>query len=235
MIKFLKNIPEVMAVMSEREDGSMKLFKESGLNWENRARFFAKIGVGENNVVSAEIVHGTKVEIVDSTSAEIVSGADGIVTNDKNIFLAVTVADCIPVYFYDSERKVIGLAHAGWRGIVNGVIGNTVEKISELGGAPDDLKIAFGPGINVCHFEIKADVLDKFSDYPKFVVKRDGKIFVNLKGIIKKQLTALQIKSENIEDSSECTFENNRYFSFRRDRPETIEAMVAVIGLASID
>ena len=133
MIKFFENIPEVVAVMSEREDGSMKLFRDNNLNLENRANFFEKIGIGKNKIIAAEIVHGTTVAIVDRASAGIILGADGVVTKDENIFLSVTVADCIPVYFYDTENKIIGLVHAGWRGIVGGIIENAVKEILDLG------------------------------------------------------------------------------------------------------
>lgn len=223
-------MPEVWAMMSEREDGSMKLFKNSGLNLENRAKFFEKIGIDKDRVIAAEIVHGTKVEVVDSSSPRFVLEADGLVTEDENIFLSITVADCIPVYFYEPGNKIFGILHCGWRSIVGGIIKNGIEKVVNLGGKVENLKVALEPGINKCHFEIGKDVLDKFKEYLEYIERRDEKIFVDLKGIIKKQLADFGIKIENIEDNPECTFESERYFSFRRDKTEPIEAMVAVIG-----
>ena len=231
MIKFFENIPELTAVMSEREDGSMKLFKDSSLNLENRARFFKKIGIIKNKIIAAEIVNGTNVEIVDNASPEIIPGTDGLVTNDKNTVLSITVADCIPVYFYEPEHKIIAIVHCGWWGIVGEIIKKAIEKISELGGRAESLKVALGPGINKCHFEIKEDVLDKFSNYPEFVIRREDKIFVDLRGMIGRQLNDANINLKNLEDNNECTVENNRYFSFRRDKPKVIEAMVVVISL----
>lgn len=234
MIKFFENIPEVLAVMSERGDGSMKLFKDSDLNLENRMNFFERIGVDKNKVIAAEIVHSANVGIVNSVSSEVISGADGLVTRNKNVFLSVTVADCIPVYFYEPKHQIVALAHCGWRGIVGGIIKNTLEKIQELGGKNENLKIALGPGINNCHFEIQKDVLDEFSAYPEFVIRREEKIFVDLKGIIEKRLVELGINPESIENNNDCTMENDRYFSFRRDKPEKTEAMVAIIGMKNI-
>lgn len=235
MISFFTKFPELLALMSEREDGSMKLFAGSGLNLENRKRFFQKIGISKNKIIAAEIVHGNKVEIVDDASSEMILGADGLVTKSGSIFLSITIADCIPVYFYEPQQKIIGIAHCGWRGIIAGVAENTVEKIIELGGNIENIEIAFGPGINVCHFEIQDDVLNKFNDYPEFTIRKDEKIFVDLKGIIKKQLGNLNIAFENIEDNEECTMESDRYFSFRRDKPEKVEAMIAVIGMGKKD
>jgi polyphenol oxidase len=230
MIKFFEKYPEILAVMSEREDGSMKLLKDSDLNLENRKRFFDKIGVGERKIVAAEIVHGATVEVVDSSSPEIILGADALVTLDKNIFLSITVADCIPVYFYEPKNGFFGIAHCGWRSIVEGIIKNIIEKFVELGGRMENLQVALGPGINQCHFEIKEDVLDKFKKYPEFIDKRSGAYFVDLKGIIKKQLTECDVDSENVENNEDCVFENKRYFSYRRDKTDPVEAMVAVIG-----
>lgn len=230
MIKFFENGPGALAVMSEREDGSMKLSEGSSSSLKNRKIFFAKIGIAENRVIAAEIVHGTKVTLVDSSSPEFIPGADGLVTKGVNIFLSVTVADCIPVYLYEPEQKIIGILHCGWRGIVGGIIEKAMDTILDMDGKAENLKIALGPGINSCHFEIQEDVLDRFIGYSEFVIEREGKIFVDLKGIMKKQAEAFGVKLENIEDSDECTFESDRYFSYRRDKPETVESMVAIIG-----
>lgn len=232
MLKFFEKYPEVLAVMSEREDGSMKLFKDNELNLENRNKLFEKIGIDKNSVVAAEIVHGVNISVVDNSDVKIVLEVDGLATNKQNIFLSITVADCVPVYFYEPKSNIIALAHCGWRGIAQNIIKNTLEKIENLGGKVQNIEVALGPGIKKCHFEIKEDILNQFKKYPNFIEKRDSKIFIDLKGIIRKQLIELRIKLENIEESDECTFENsNKYFSYRRDNPEVIEAMAAIIGI----
>lgn len=217
--------------MSEKQDGSMKLFKDDSANMENRNKFFKSVDIDSGQVISAGIANGTNVKIVFANSPKIIYEADGLVTNDKNTFLSITTADCIPVYFYEPENGISGIAHCGWRGVIDGIIKNTLNKIFELGGKTENLAVALGPGICKDHFEIKEDALDKFSDYPEFVIRSNGKIFVDLKGIIKKQLGDFKIKSEKIEDNPECTFESGKYFSFRRDKPEAVEAMIAVIGI----
>ena len=211
----------------------MKLVKGSDLNSGNRARFFARFS--PKKIVSAELVHGSKIEVVDKNSAEIIDGVDGLITQDPSVLLSITVADCIPVFFYESHRGIIGLVHSGWRGTVAGVAEAAVKAIITLGGDPDKLVVALGPGINVCHFEIQADVLEKFSAYPDSIVHRDGRVFVDLKSIIIEQLTSFGIKPTNIENHLDCTMEGDRYFSFRRDKPEIVETMAAVIGLVEGD
>lgn len=230
MIKFLKNKKNILALMSEREDGSMKLFRDNR-NKRNRDNFFRKIKVDRKNVISAEIVHGSKVGIVTKKSPKIIKGADALVTKE-NLFLTVTIADCIPVYFCDEKNKIIGLAHAGWRGIVSGIIKNTLDKFLKIGGDVTKIKIILGPGIKKCHFEIKDDILINFNNYREFIFQRNGKIKIDLFEIIQKQLLDLGVKNRNIFISKECTFENKRrYFSYRRDKPMQIEAMMAIIGM----
>lgn len=230
MIKFFEKYPEIIAVMSEKQDGSMKLFKDGDVNLDNRNNFFRSIGINSNQVISAGIANRTNVKIVSANNPKIIYETDGLITNDKNIFLSITVADCVPAYFYEPKNGILGITHCGWRGVAGGIMENTLDKIFELGGKAENIAVVVGPGICKKHFEIKEDALNKFRSYPEFIIRSDDRIFIDLKGIIKKQLGNFQIKSEKIEDNPECTFENNKYFSFRRDKPKIIEAMVAIIG-----
>jgi polyphenol oxidase len=233
MLTFFQQFPEVRAVMSEKEDGSMKVFVERPEeNMENREKFFAKQGIEVNRAVSAELVHKTKVVVIDDVSQSIISGADALVTKEKNIFLSVTVADCLPVFFYDPVAKVIGITHAGWRGLIDGVIDKTLETLKNCGAQTENIFAAFGPSIRECHFEIQADILPQFAKYEKYIFERDGKTFVDLEGIAKNQLQAAGIQEMNIETSSLCTFcEKEKFFSYRRDKPEKLQVMLAVIGM----
>lgn len=232
MLKFFEQFPNLVAVMSEKEDGSMKIIFDEVVgkkNQENRKAFFEKIGIDGDAVISADLVHGNHVEVVSDIETKIISKTDALVTEEKNVFLAVTVADCVPVFFHEKEKGIVAVAHAGWKGIVGNILKNTTDEISSLGGNVDDLFVAFGPGINKCHFEIKDDVLEMFADYNEFIIKRESKMFVDIKGIIKKQLAGLGIKASNIENNQTCTFEAKNLFSFRKDK--TADRMIALIGI----
>ena len=93
--------------------------------------------------------------------------------------------------------------------------------------------VGIGPGIGPCHFEVQDDVLERFREfYEEALARRDGKTFLDLKRIARRQLVNLGLKEESIEASPECTFcLEEKYFSARRDKPGKTEAMVAVIGL----
>ena len=236
MLEFFTQFPELIVIMSEKEDGSMKIFKDGeigDINQKNRQIFFEKSGINDNAVISANLVHGNHVEVVAGVDIKIIPETDALITKESKILLAVTIADCVPVFFYEKERGIIALAHAGWRGVVGNILKNTVEEISKIGGDVNNLYVALGPGINECHFEIKEDVLGMFANYSESIVKRDGKIFVNLKGIIIKQLIGLGIKEVNIENNETCTFEAENLFSYRRSNAQSSDSMIALIGFKS--
>jgi polyphenol oxidase len=209
----------------------MRLAGNDENNLHNREGFFSKAGIKSGNVVSALLSHSVSVKKISDNNIQIIPEVDALVTPEKNIYLSVTAADCIPVFFYEPQSKIIGIAHAGWRGIVGGIIINTFNEIKKLGGMARDLQIAMGPGINACHFDIKPENIEKYHDYPEYVIRKNDKIFVDLKGIIEKQLMDCGVKKENIENNNDCTFANKKYFSYRRDKPKNIEAMMAVIGI----
>lgn len=236
MFEFFEKNPEIFAIMSEKSDGSMKVLPEGKVakqNRINREKFFRKNKIDPNSVVIADLVHGNNVEIVTENGPRMISRADGLVTKQNGCFLAVTIADCVPIFFYEKKAEIFGIAHASWKGVLGNIATNVVEKISELGGDVDNLLVSMGPAIGQCHFEIKSDVSEKFANYHEYVLNVDGKMFVDLKGIISYQLAGAGIKSENIENYQLCTHCDEKCFSFRRDKPGIVEAMVAFIGLGN--
>src|SRR3989344_4572376 len=95
----LQDFKNLIWGISEKEEGKMKLDTE--IAFENRKKFFNKIGIDFDKTISAGLVHGNGVEIVDENSEKIIKGVDGLITNNKNLFLTIATADCLPIYFYD--------------------------------------------------------------------------------------------------------------------------------------
>lgn len=232
MVNIFPHFPNIIAKISERSDGSMKLFNGTDVNMENRDAFFRKIGINPEKVVGARIAHGTNVAYVEDASLKIIPDVDVLVSDKKDLFLLVTIADCIPIFFYESGKNIIALAHAGWRGVAGEIAKKAVNSILERGGVITNIHVALGPGIGVCHFEVREDAAKEFKNYPDCIEKRDEKIFIDLKKVLKKQCDMLGIKREAVSDIAECTFcQAEKYFSFRRDKPEVIEAMAAGVGV----
>jgi YfiH family protein len=220
--------------LSEKADGAMNIrlpiLDKQCL--QNRSKYFDKLGININNVVSTNLIHGTNIVVVDEKDkGKIILNTDGLITAKQNIFLTVTVADCAPIYFFDEKKNIVGLAHAGWRGIVKNISKSLIEKMtSEFGSNPTDISVHIGPHLQKCHFEIKDDIVSEFDN--DFILKEDGVIKVDLLSMLKQQLLSLGVKSENISSSDECTYCNrDKYFSYRRDKPNKVQSMIAYIGM----
>lgn len=146
---------------------------------------------------------------------------DGIYTDKRKLVLMSFHADCTPVFFYDSVKKVIGLAHAGWRGTLLNIAGKMVKAfVNDFNSDPKDIKTAIGPSLGSCCFEVDKDVADLFlsenEDYRNFMKIRGPKYHFNLWGINKYLLMKEGINEENIEVSGICTKCNNDLFFSHR-------------------
>ena len=212
--------------ISEKKDGPMMNSSD------NRLLFFKNRGLADKIIIMAGLVHGNKVAIIkDGDKNETITGYDALITDNPKYLLALTVADCLPIYFYDKNKKVIALAHAGWRGVVSKIVEEVIAQfINHYGSGAGDIEVFIGPHIKDCHFEVKSDVANRFK--PADSIERNGKIFINLSLIVKRQLIEYGVSGNNINISQECTYcLSDGYFSFRRDHPEKLETMVAYISL----
>lgn len=223
-----------LILLSQKQDASMKieLVNPSEKILENRSKYFLKNNINPSNVVSAEITNSNKVAVVNKYDAwKFVKEVDGLITNNPDLILSVTIADCVPIYFYDDIKKVFWIAHAWWRGITCDITKSMIDKfVEEFDSKTSDIKVYVWAHIQKCHFEIKEDIIDKF--YDRFLIKENSIIKVDLLWIIRDKLEKLWVKSENISSSQECTYcESEKYFSYRRDKPEKVEAMIGVIGI----
>jgi len=146
----------------------------------------------------------------------------------------ITGADCFPVFFYNENKDVIAAAHCGWRGILKELPAKMIDKFkNEFSSNPADISIWIGPGIKSCYYDVPQERADLFSkDYKEYIIIKDGKIFLDLAGIIALQLTGAGIESQKITTHPGCTFcQKDKYFSYRRDKNEIIEANAFIINL----
>lgn len=236
-LKLHQDFPDLIFGLSMRRDGPMNLKPQAGENdaayAANRQKFFSKIGLAQADAVFAVSRHEANVVKVGADNrGRKLPGVDGLVSNEPGTFLALTVADCVPIYLFDPVRSAWGLVHAGWRGIAAGIITAGIRSMQEnFQSRLEDMRLAAGPAIQKCHFEVKADVLEKFRDYPDQVVNQDGKTMLNLPGIIRSQAQKSGLFTEHIETSEECTFcLTKRYFSYRREHNQPLETMLAYVG-----
>lgn len=201
---------------------------------ENRKRFFQKIGIDHRRIVAAGLVHAAAVaKVSEDAAGTFVSEIDGLVTNTPNLFLSATSADCFILYFYDPAKKAVGIAHGGWRGILAGIVEHTIHTLkTNFDTSTANLLVGMAPGIRGCHFEISYKDKDLFRRFPQHVSEKNGKVFVNLPGIIVEQLQRVGVLRAHIEDSGVCTHcQEEKYFSYRRDKPKEPHVMIGYIGM----
>lgn len=196
--------------------------------YHNRKFFFKSLNIDENSIVYQQQVHSNRFQIVETPC--FIKENDALITFRENLFLIVTVADCIPVLFYDSSNRITGAIHAGWRGTYSKIVLNTIDfAISKLSLDKNNTYFYLGPSICGNCFEVDEDVANLFE--PRFVKKKNKKFTVDLQQINLQYLLDLGIKRNNIQISKLCTFELNQLLhSYRRDK-EKSGRMFGVIGI----
>lgn len=211
--------------LSTKKDGSMRG------NFLKQKNYLNSLIREKKIIVSANLVHGTRVVRVDDICSEqTISNCDALTTNDKRKILCLTVADCLPLYLYDQKQEIIALVHGGWRGIEAGIIKEVINSFKQnYQSRPEDIKVQIGPHIKACHFEVQTDVALKFKN--NGIIKRDSKSYLDLAVVAIAQLIESGVLLKNIIISEECTFcSQDKYFSYRRDKPAKLETMLAYLN-----
>ncbi|TJY43362.1 peptidoglycan editing factor PgeF [Cohnella pontilimi] len=183
----------------------------------------------------AEQVHGTHVYTVRKTDAgrgsldraSAVPDADALITDEPDILLVQYFADCVPLYFLDPVTGAMGLAHAGWKGTVANIAGQTVSKMSEAFGAkPDNLIAAIGPSIGDCCYEVDEAVIRRVRPISEqsdvLMPTAEGKARLDLKQLNRHLMIKAGILPSRIEMSSWCTgCRTDLFFSHRMENGAT--------------
>ena len=163
-----------------------------------------------------EQVHGTAVANADAAACRVV--ADACIARHRGAVCVVMTADCLPVLLCDEDGTVAGAAHAGWRGLCDGVLEATVQA---MGIAPHTLLAWLGPAISQEHFEVGSEVRDAFiarhaQADEAFIAQGNGRYRADLYLLAHQRLKALGIT--RISGGNRCTYrEREHFYSFRRD------------------
>lgn len=235
-ILFLKKFSKIVNLshgFSSRSFGNMKANNPKAD--ESLKSFSQALDIDYLNIIKMNQVHGDHISWVNQeTTGQTINEADGLLTCDKNIFLSVLTADCMPVLIYDLNKEYVGIVHAGWRGIEKDILKKAIDMLSLKGGNSNDIIIGVGPCIRSCCYNVNESRVKLFKDkYPemvKFYENKNGKTYLNLPEIAKYQLKLSGIKEKNIDDCLICTSCNNdRFYSFRQEG-EKYGDFVGLIG-----
>lgn len=194
---------------------------------ENRRRITKCLSLREDSIFDVWQVHSNRVIHAEASRKldQPHQKADSIITGKSNITIMMLFADCVPIMIYDPENNVAALAHAGWQGTVNGVVGETVKSMQEIYSCkPEDLIACIGPSICVDHYEVGKDVAEEversFINTEQILIKKDGKIHLDLR--IANQIVLKKRGIKRIQNSNICTACNTSdWYSHRAEEGKT--------------
>ncbi|MGC2084496.1 MAG: peptidoglycan editing factor PgeF [Bradyrhizobium sp.] len=188
---------------------------------ENRRRMAEHMGVAPDRFLSLHQTHSP--DVVTATGpwdGEVRPKADAVVTRTEGLAIGITTADCGPVLFIDPVRRVIGAAHAGWKGALTGVLESTLQAMEELGAERAQIIAAIGPMIRQPSYEVGAEFVERFLDadaeHAMFFLPspRERHAMFDLAGFIRMRLEKAGVLM--IDDLGADTYADERFFSYRR-------------------
>ena len=186
----------------------------------NRARVAESVGVRSDRLLSLHQIHSTEVVVAGPEGWDIRPRADAAVTDRPGVALGILTADCAPVLLHDPEAGVIGAAHAGWRGALDGVLEATLDAMEEIGARVPRVRAAVGPTISQRAYEVGPEFLDRFlaeeAGYERFFAPgRGDRLLFDLPGFVLGRL-----RVAGVADAAwigACTHSDPaRFFSYRR-------------------
>lgn len=171
----------------------------------------------------------------DSKNASRVIEGDALITRDPGVVIGIRTADCVPILLHDPKARAVAAIHAGWRGLIAGVIEKTIERMEqEFSSRPDDLKAAIGAALCETCFEVGPEVAEAFSKRfgPEFQILRgqNGKSYLDLREGCREVLEEKGVFEANIETLPYCNrCSPDLFYSYRNGDLEG--RMLAFIGL----
>ncbi len=189
---------------------------------DNRARVAEYLGAFSGDVQTIYQVHSADVIVVDGLAGrEALPKADAMVTRTRGLAIGILTADCCPVLFADPEAKVVGAAHAGWKGALGGVLEATIRAMEGLGAERGRIVASYGPTIAQPSYEVgeefQAEFLNKDAAHARFFARgaTKGKYQFDLPAFVHHMLGASSLT--RIEACAPCTYRNESlFFSYRR-------------------
>ena len=188
---------------------------------ENRRRMAEQLGVVPEHFLSVHQIHSPDAVVATGPwQSETRPRADAIVTRTEGIAIGVTAADCGPILFADPSARVIGVAHAGWKGALTGIIESTIDGMEKLGADRSGMVAAIGPLIRQHSYEVGSEFVERFmdadADNAAFFIPsaRSGHAMFDLAGFIRMRLENAGVLM--IDDIGVDTYSDERFYSYRR-------------------
>ncbi|MBN1135477.1 MAG: peptidoglycan editing factor PgeF [Anaerolineae bacterium] len=196
----------------------------------NLARIYASLGLTPEQVATAHQVHSNRVAVVTAQDGgQVVPATDALTTDTPGLALLLRFADCQPILLYDPARHALGLVHAGWRGLAQGIARRAVETMQKAFGTnPSDLLAGLGPAIGPCCYTVGDDVASALGyalpDWRKVIaLDPSGAGWrLDLPAANAQQLAAAGVRARRMEQAGLCTAcHHDEFFSHRADNGQT--------------
>jgi YfiH family protein len=185
----------------------------------NRSRLAFSMGVKEDQLFMPQQVHKTRIVRVDkNTSKEELKETDALISDEKNICIAVMSADCVPILLYDKKHQAIAAIHSGWRGTVARILEKTLQEMkSSFGTNGNDLTACIGPSVSQESYEVGEEVRDEVHrafgrEHDLMIHHSETKAKLDLWKANQVQLIEFGVPVKQIEISDLCTVKNNNHF-----------------------
>lgn len=247
----LAAIPHIRHGFSTRQGGvSEGVFASLNCGWksgddvrnvgENRRRIAATLGVAPENLLTCYQIHSpTVLSVTTAWTPAARPEADAMVTDRPGLALGILTADCVPLLLADPVARVIGAAHAGWRGALAGIVGNTVAAMRALGARPDNIVAALGPCIAQGSYEVSPAFPEAFlaqsASHARFFrpASRAGHHMFDLPAYV---MAALQESGvRQVTPALADTYADaERFYSFRRNTHEGVTQMGSLLAAIAL-
>ena len=214
---------------------------------KNRKKYLDDLGINLNETVFQEQKHSSHISIINlkdrgrgaRSLKNIIKSNDGMISNEKNLFLCSFSADCVPVSLFDPGTCAFGMVHSGWRGTLNLITKKAVEKLKDAFGTEYAKLICYlGPSIKNCCYEVSKASDNRIKDFENrfgsdIIIRKNDEIFLDLQEAIRIQLQELGVLRKNIEVSNYCTCCSKEYNfpSFYRDRGNIKNSILSITGI----
>ena len=186
------------------------------------------VGMHELRIVTMKQVHGDHIVDVEDKNLKEAGEADGMVTEERGLFLGVLTADCVPILFSVKGRKLVAVVHTGWRGTLAGIALKMVRHLQHRYGVePGSLEVVMGPAIGACCYEIGAEVSAPLvrrwgRQAQECLQENDGKSFLNLRRLNGQMLESAGVPAGQIFQVGPCTScAVDNFYSYRREGGKT--------------
>jgi polyphenol oxidase len=207
---------------------------------ENRRRVLRMADIPANTLLTAHQIHSPDVLVVDEEwHGSPRPKVDALVTKRPNVAIAASSADCVPILFADPEARIVGAAHAGWRGAIGGVLQATVKQMCALGAKPERIRAGIGPCIGPASYEVGPEFPAPFlaqnqanAHFFRAAKRADHHMF-DLESYVASELAALKLAEIEVAHRDTCV-EADTFFSYRRSvlrKEPDYGRHVSVIGL----